>query len=318
MFAKLQEKSLYCPSIALHNGQWHLAWTGLDRRLNIGVFSPVDGDLKSKHTLQETSFNSPAICSHAGQLFIAWCGIGNKISIGKYVSSTMSDTVVTSETSDAPLALVSDTTKLFVAWKGMYPHSRLNIATFDGMQLTNKCVSIMSSLIAGPSLAFHAGEIYAAWPNSNSKLHVAKFKNGQLAEDRTLSDTSTETPCLASIDNSLYLTWIGVDNQRQFNIAKFEGQLTNKQTFKPLYTEEVPIYVPFKGQKPTLHHFGPHNLFIKRTGNNGMRYAGGYFVYNVHYDIPEEPANLALSKVSKEKYDELVYHNNLLYVYKAQ
>jgi len=306
--------------MVLHGGHIYLAWTGTDRRLNVGVFAPDKEDLISKRVFQETSTCSPSLVSHNNQLFMTWSSNTNTINLAKVpvVGSSLFDIRTFSDISSSAIALLSHKNLLHMAWRGSEPNYSLHLATCDpDLGSFKKSVAVMDSLAGSPSIASYHDQLFVAWTDNSFKLNVATIMEDESVANKVIfDDTSHEAPCLITENDQLSIAWIGIDTQHQLNIARVNGnQLVDKKMYKAPYTEDVFIYVPFRGMRPTLHHFGPHNIHARRIGSYGIQYQGGYFVYAVNYQIPDEPTNLSLHQQSKAHYDELVYHNHAIYLF---
>ncbi|MEY2233651.1 hypothetical protein [Streptomyces sp. BF23-19] len=236
------EKSGNPPSLA--GGDLYIAWTGIDKRLNVGELFGVFA-MGGPVTLPETSDFGPALArDRDGKLFLAWTGEDN--SLNMILSTDDGWTWIGKETfglkSNGRPALASDPTqdRMFLAWR-----------TEEDLQAAEVKLRIDEDMPEG----------------SPGRYAIA------LGEILTPNEISEDAPSLAVHDHRFYLGWTGTDETLNLSGPMFTPALPAKRVLAPersendidLTAHEDTVVVGWTGTDETL------NVGIMDMGSRGRR-----------------------------------------------
>ncbi|SOD88028.1 hypothetical protein SAMN06272765_5508 [Streptomyces sp. Ag109_G2-15] len=232
------------PPPALAGGELYIAWTGIDKRLNVGELFGVFA-MGGPVTLPETSDFGPALArDRDGKLFLAWTGEDN--SLNMILSTDDGWTWIEKKTfdlksNDRP-ALTSDPTedRTFLAWR-------------------------------------REEDLYAAEVKLRLNKDIPEGSPGrytlELGEIRTTNELSENAPSLTVHDHRFYLGWTGTDETLNLSGPMFTPALPTKRVLDPersandidLTAREDTIVVGWTGTEETL------NVGIMDMGSRGRR-----------------------------------------------
>jgi hypothetical protein len=228
------ETSEAAPVLASHNGTLFVTWRG-DGDTGISIArvpfeSMGDGDfvtqeVNSKQTPPLNSYHGVAMCSHAGVLFLAYVET-NPGTI--CVTFTANEGVSFSplwrpiEQSDRRLALASNGTELFIAWKTARK-LEVNVAKLDLEMVMGAVIGVKGfknpvttlpvncesapTLAASPSVGPNL--LYLGWRGDNAWLHLTvSHDGGQHFRDPNVSgEGCQDAPALVWFDDRCYIVW---------------------------------------------------------------------------------------------------------------
>lgn len=230
---------------ALAGGDLYIAWTGIDKRLNVGELFGVFA-MGGPVTLAETSDFGPALArDRDGKLFLAWTGEDN--SLNMIWSTDDGWTWIDKKTfdlksNDRP-ALASDPTedRMFLAWR-----------TEEDLHTADVKLIIIDEDI----------------PEGSPGRYTFK-----LGEVRTTNELSEDAPSLAVHDHRFYLGWTGTDETLNLSGPMFTPALPAKRVLDPersendidLTAREDTIIVGWTGTDETL------NVGIMDMGSRGRQ-----------------------------------------------
>lgn len=223
----LNETSREAPALAVFQGKYVVAWTGMDAKLNIMQSS--DGTTWSnKTTLNETSPSSPALTVLGNRLYLAWRGNPsnnclNVIHSNDGISWTGKHTL--SETSPSGPALASMGSHLYLAWRGGPSNNLVNVMrSTNGSTFTDK-KTLSEKTGAGPALAAYSDHLYLAWEGVNNQfLNVRQSPDGVTwpSNKNTFSgEKCMGGPSLTALDNRFVWAWTGVDSDHHVNVMSY-------------------------------------------------------------------------------------------------
>ncbi len=257
----LTETSNNSPALASLNGMLCLAWTGQsNNQLNVNCSPDNGATFGGKATSSDTSSQAPALCADEENLYLAWTGTGNdslnvcQVNLsGSNVTGFSAKTTLTESSPFGP-SLASFNGLLYLAWTGV-GNNQLNIAVLTnyGGSFVNKYTSSQTSQ-AAPALTVQNGALYISWVgDGNDNIQVGQvaisedpipniIEISNIVSAVTLSDTSKNTPALASNGN-LYLAWKGDGNSE----ISVERSTDGGVTFGNKFTTESSLAAPGLG-----------------------------------------------------------------------
>lgn len=198
------------------------------------VYQATMGGLQQKQIFTETTNGRPVLVNQDDQrLVVAWNSVGTPSRMNVMFSTdgftwNPKFTISTEGTVGSPgLAYDSLTKTTFIAWSGDEQGHHLNILQSQVPTLdkwTNKQIIWTGVSSYGPSLAFGAGMLFAAWADDTStgSLHVASTKDGgaSWAAQVTLPEHSDAQPSLVFYNNKLILSWKVISPNQQLSFAE--------------------------------------------------------------------------------------------------
>lgn len=143
------ESSNVAPALTEFTDRLYLAWTGPDRRLNVGPIDFPGSRVQPKGILGDTSNVAPGIAAFAGHLFIAWTGTDGRLNVGwvNLATNRVEDKVILGEWSNAGPALLAWGDFLLIGWTGT--DGRLNLGYFNGLLILQRTIDSPASSPSG-------------------------------------------------------------------------------------------------------------------------------------------------------------------------
>lgn len=209
--------------VSADDGTLYLAFRGEQNHVDVMFSTDSGNSFGNKLTSGELTSQGPALAFHQGSVIVAWVGTGNgQLTVAEVTRTgntlSLSGKVGLGWESTRSPALASFGGTLFIAWKDA--SDRLNVAssTDGGQSFAGHLVSNETSPQA-PTLAVHGSSLLIAWKgDGNDFLNVATVAvSGRVATgitNKTIisSETSPQSPAIASFGGTLFLAWKGDGN----------------------------------------------------------------------------------------------------------
>lgn len=268
----LKETSNAGPALAGFGGRLYLAWKGHTNN-TINVMDSADGGYTwgPKKELEETSNKAVSLAVYKDTLYLCWKGTDNRINIMASSDGTNWGEKYTfpHETTSARPSLAATKDALYIAWKG-HGNAKLNIIESPDGKLWQNKRTLAETSSNGPDLVPIAQRtLCLVWTgHSDHRINLSDYTDG-FKSKTTLSDTSSATPSLAALKDTLYLAWRGNDNTtlnldysscaNQWGQNKVE--LTEKSGDSPaLATVDEQLYLAWTGTDAKLNLLLHFNL----------------------------------------------------------
>ncbi|MFI1675970.1 hypothetical protein [Streptomyces sp. NPDC020607] len=236
------------PSLAMFNGDLHIASRGLSGGVHIGKVK--DGTWQGYGTVPGlTSWTPPALAVHEGALHVSSGGPKGEIYVSRLNGSTWGAPVKLPGASSGRAALVSHGARLYCAVRGndtaLYL-SQLNGSAWGGFQQIRGLRSLQA-----PALTSHDGKLYVGLIGFEGAAYVTSYDGTAWSALTNLGGTTDSAPALAVRNGVLYCAVRGLNSWIYFSYLDGTTWTGFTRNVPDAYTMSEPALVGGTGN--TLH-----------------------------------------------------------------
>lgn len=236
------------PSLAIHNGDLHVASRGLNGGVHIGKVT--NGAWQGYGFVPGLmSWTPPELAVHGGNLHVSSGGQNGEIYVTAQSGSTWGTPVKLPGTSTGRAALVSHGGKLFCAVRGQNTDlylSQRDGSTWSAFQHIRGLKSLKT-----PALASHDGKLYVGLIGFEGAAYVVSHDGTTWSGITKLGGTTDSSPSLTVRNGVLYYAIRGLDSLIYLNSFTGTSWTGFNQTVPDAYTMSEPALAGGTGD--TLH-----------------------------------------------------------------
>lgn len=206
--------------------------------------------------------------------------------------------IVLSESSQSPPALVNHDGRLFLAWRGK-TNDRIHLSSsIDGYSFTRLYGAYQEVTGNTPAMASFNGELYIAWLSNdltNRRIHLAYSKDGTSFSTSSglYEQTTVDVPALTEFNGQLYAGWRGGDSgNHRIHLARSRDgkQFSSLGGLYEQTTRNGLTMTSFKGRLYVSWRGETNNYIYIATSDNGENFS----VYRLNESTKATPYLFAL------------------------